>query len=284
MDFLSMKRKPASSAASTSLRTSTFADSFLPKKIRFDNSATGENSFTGDFSYLSKRNLADSFSQSASKSMKTDVTAQFEQKLSEKQAKILELQQKIIQIEMKFNDSLTAKNQLENDLSSIKDASKSKVKHYEDKIEDLQFEIKHLHHKFEELARENQLKKEKMEQLKLVCAEEKLLYSKELAGAEQKILDVQVEHELKVRKLEQSLENALWESSKHQLEAEEAKNQLKIREKVASPCNHQSVIEQQRQVILEMENALFAQRASFSQSQEAKLARIPQVFLKFVFN
>jgi hypothetical protein len=27
-----------------------------------------------------------------------------------------------------------------------------------------------------------------------------------------------------------------------------------------------------------MENALFAQRTTFSQSQEAKLARIPQVF------
>ena len=274
-----MKRKPASGAAS--LRTSQF-ESYLPKKIRFDSSATGENSFTGDFSLLPKR--AESFSQSIGKPSKVDLASQYEQKLSEKQAKIIELQQKITQSEMKINDLITANNRLEHNLSNVKDACNSKVKHHEDKIEDLQIEMKHLHYKFEQLSRENQMKKESMEQLKLACAEEKLSYSKGLTGSEQKIIDMQVEYETKIRNLEQSLENARWEANKNQLEAEEAKSQLKLKEKVASPCNHQGVIEQQRQVILEMENALFTQRTSFSQSQEAKLARIPQVLLGFTNN
>jgi predicted amino acid-binding ACT domain protein len=137
MEFLSMKRKPASMAVSTSsLRTSTL-DSFLPKKIRFDSSVTGENSFTGESSLFSKRNAAESFSQSLNKSTKLDVGAQYEQKLSEKQANILELQQKIIKTEMKLNNFVTAKDQLEHDLSNLKETCKTKVKHYEDKIDDL---------------------------------------------------------------------------------------------------------------------------------------------------
>jgi len=46
---------------------------------------------------------------------------------------------------------------------------------------------------------------------------------------------------------------------------------------VTAPCNHEAVIEQQQQVIQEMENALFSQRTAFSQSHEAKLAKIPQM-------
>lgn len=137
MDFLSMKRKPTSMAVSTSsLRPSTL-DSFLPKKIRFDSSVAGENSFTGESSLFPKRSVAESFSQSLNKSTKIDVGAQYEQKLSEKQANILELQQKIIQTEMKLNNVVTAKDQLEHDLSNLKETCKTKVKHYEDKIDDL---------------------------------------------------------------------------------------------------------------------------------------------------
>ena len=272
MEFLSMKRKPAS----TSVSSRTF-DSLLPKKIRFDSSTAGENSFTGEYSALSKRNLGDSYSQSLHKPAKVDLEAQFEQKLAEKQAKILELQQKIIQTEMKLNEIVTSKDRIEHELSSTKDACKMKIKHYEDKIEDLQIEIRQLHHKFDHLAKDNVAKRETLEQLKLVCAEERLSHSKDLAESEQKITDMKLEHDAKVRELEKKLETALWESSKYQLEAEEAQNQLKIREKVVSPCNHQTVIDQQRQVIVEMENALFAQRTAFSQSQEAKLAKIPQV-------
>ena len=46
---------------------------------------------------------------------------------------------------------------------------------------------------------------------------------------------------------------------------------------VAPSCDHESVMKQQRQVIVAMDNALFAQRSTNSASQEAKLARIPQV-------
>jgi len=117
-----------------------------------------------------------------------------------------------------------------------------------------------------------------MEQLKLLFAEEKLSCSKELAVSEQKIIDIQQGYEEKIKGLELNLENALLKASQYQMEAEEANNQLKLKERVVSPSStHQVVIEQQRQVILEMQNALFAQRATFSQSQEAKLARIPQV-------
>lgn len=230
----------------------------------------------GEYSVLSRRTASDSFNQSA-KALQVNATTKLEQQLAEKQATIVELQQKVIQAEMKLNDSLTVKEQLQFDLSNFKDVCKTKIKHYDDKIEDLHMEIKQLNSKIEQLTKENQMKKEAMEQFKLICAEEKLLYSKELAQSEQKIVEIQLQHESAIRELKQNLENAKWESDKHQLEAEEAKNQLKIREKVISPCNHHTVIEQQRQVILEMENALFAQRSSFSQSQEAKLARIPQV-------
>jgi len=43
-------------------------------------------------------------------------------------------------------------------------------------------------------------------------------------------------------------------------------------------------MEQQRQVIVAMENALFAQRSTTSASEEAKLARIPQVIGFILFN
>ena len=51
------------------------------------------------------------------------------QKLSEKQANILELQQKIIQTEMKLNNVVTAKDQLEHDMSNLKEKCKIKIKH-----------------------------------------------------------------------------------------------------------------------------------------------------------
>ena len=142
-------------------------------------------------------------------------------------------------------------------------------------------EIKQLHLRNEHMSKENLLKKEAVEHLKLAFAEEKLSCSQELAESEQKIIDLQLGYEEKIKELENNLENALLKASKYQMEAEEAKHQLKLKETVLSPSssNHlQVVIEQQRQVILEMENALFAQRTTFSQSQEAKLARIPQVF------
>lgn len=277
MEFLSMKRKPASSAVTTAMRTSTF-DSHLPKKMCFDSSVAEEISVTADSSSFARKGVADSYSQSYNKPTKVDMTAQYEQKISEKQAKVLELQQKIIQTEMKFNTLLTTKDQLDHDLSNLKDTCRTKIKHYEDKIENLQIEIKQLHLKNDRLAKENIFTKEAMDQLKLACAEEKISCNKELSRVEQKMIDMQLECEDKIRGLEKNLEKALWEANKHQMEAEEAKNQLKLKERVASsPSDHITVIEQQRQVILEMENALFAQRATFSQSQEAKLTRIPQL-------
>lgn len=137
MEFLSMKRKPASGTVPTALRTSTF-DSLLPKKMRFDSSVAEENSYTAESSSFARRSVADSHSQSYNKSAKADMTAQYEQKLSEKQAKILELQQKIIQAEMKFNTLLTTKDELDHGLSDVKDTCKTKIKHYEDEIENLQ--------------------------------------------------------------------------------------------------------------------------------------------------
>ncbi|KAK4017901.1 hypothetical protein OUZ56_033892 [Daphnia magna] len=137
MEFLSMKRKPASSAVATAMRTSTF-DSHLPKKMCFDSSVAEEISVTADSSSFARKGVADSYSQSYNKPTKVDMTAQYEQKLSEKQAKVLELQQKIIQTEMKFNTLLTTKDQLDHDLSNLKDTCRTKIKHYEDKIENLQ--------------------------------------------------------------------------------------------------------------------------------------------------
>jgi hypothetical protein len=48
-----------------------------------------------------------------------------------------EMEQKIIQTEMKLNNVVTAKDQLEHDMSNLKETCKIKIQHYEDKIEDL---------------------------------------------------------------------------------------------------------------------------------------------------
>ena len=88
------------------------------------------------------------------------------------------------------------------------------------------------------MSKENLLNKEAVEHLKLAFTEEKLSCSQELAESKQKIIDLQLGYEQKIKELEINLKNALLEASKYQ-----------------------------------MQNALFAQR-TFSQSQEAKLARI----------
>ena len=99
-------------------------------------------------------------------------------------------------------------------------------------------EIKQLHLRNEHMSKENLLNKEAVEHLKLAFTEEKLSCSQELAESKQKIIDLQLGYEQKIKELEINLKNALLEASKYQ-----------------------------------MQNALFAQR-TFSQSQEAKLARI----------
>ena len=99
-------------------------------------------------------------------------------------------------------------------------------------------EIKQLHLRNEHMSKENLLKKEAVEHLKLAFTEEKLSCSQELAESEQKIIDLQLRYEEKIKEQEINLKNALLEASKYQ-----------------------------------MQNALFAQR-TFSRSQEAKLARI----------
>lgn len=276
MNFLGFKRKTANtSSASASIHTPA-ADPFLPKRIRFDASAVGDNSILNDMSIVSRKTLQDSLNQSQ-KVCKVDQTAQWENKLAEKQARIVELQQKIIQMEMKLKETETMKGKLEFDVDSMKDFSRMKTKHLEEKIEDLQTEIRQLIQKNELLSKENVKKAETLKQLKLLLEEQKLAYDKEAATSEQKLIDIQSKLEDEVKKLKRSLEDAIWEASKRRAEVEEVKEQLKLKEKTVTECNHQVLIEQQQQVIVEMENALFAQRTTFAQSQEAKLAKIPQV-------
>ena len=85
--------------------------------------------------------------------------------------------------------------------------------------------------------------------------------------------------EEEISRLKRDLESAQWESRKLHLEAEEKQSEIQILKTrlVAPSCDYESVVEQQRRVIVAMENALFTQGSTTTSSQEAKLARILQV-------
>jgi len=278
MEFLGMKRKPAGTAASSSSAAPKAMDSVLPKRIRFDN--TGDlSSLTADYSgiFSGRRQVHDSISSS-----KLDISAaQSERQMAEKQAKIIDLQQKVVQLEMKLSESESSKEQLKITTKEVKEACAKKLKVTEDKIEDLKAELKHTQLKVDQLTCENQQKAETIQELKLSLSEDKLAFGRELADNEQLTTELQTSYEEQISRLRTLLLEAESQSTKFKTDAEEAQSQL--REAVAKitvntpSCDHQSIIEQQSQVIEEMQNALFAQRATFSQSQEAKLARIPQV-------
>ena len=78
------------------------------------------------------------------------------------------------------------------------------------------------------MSKENLLINQAVEHLKLAFAEGKLSCSQELAESEQKIIDAQLGYEEKIKELEINLENTLLKASKYQMEAEQAKNQLKL--------------------------------------------------------
>ena len=144
-------------------------------------------------------------------------------------------------------------------------------------------EIEHLKSRNDALIKENQEKKEKADYWKLFCSEEKLRHGREQSEMQELLTDERTRHEEEISRLKRELESAQWDAKKLQLEAEEKQSEIQIlktrlENNVAPSCDHESVMEQQRQVIVAMENALFAQRSTTSASQEAKLARIPQVF------
>lgn len=275
MEFLGMKRKPAGTAASSSSAAPKALDSVLPKRIRFDN--TGDlSSLTSDYSgiFSGRRQVHDSISSS-----RLDISAaQSERQVAEKQAKIIDLQQKVVQLEMKLSESESSKEQLKMTSKEVKEACAKKLKVYEDKIEDLKTELKQVQLKVDRLTSENQQKAEMIQELKLAGSEEKLAFGRELADNEQLTVELQTTYEEKIRELRIMLQEAESQSIRFQTDAEEARSQLKEAQSQVPPsCDHQRIIDQQSQVIEEMQNALFAQRTSFSQSEEAKLARIPQV-------
>ena len=67
-------------------------------------------------------------------------------------------------------------------------------------------EIKQVHLKNKQLSKENLLKTEAVEQIKLLFAEEKLSCSRELAVSEQKIIDIEQGYEEKIKMLELKLQ------------------------------------------------------------------------------
>lgn len=277
MEFLGMKRKPAGTAASSSSAAQNKPlDSVLPKRIRFDN--TGDlSSLTGDYSgiFAGRRQVHDSISTS-----RLDISAaQSERQMAEKQAKIIDLQQKVVQLEMQLSESESSKEQLKMTTKEVKEACAKKLKVYEDKIEDLKAELKQVQLKVDRLTSENHQKAELIQELKLAVSEEKLAFGRELADNEQLTVELQTTYEEQIRELRNTLHEAEKQIFKFETDAEEARSQLRdVQAQVLPPsCDHQSVIDQQSQVIEEMQNALFAQRTTFSQSQEAKLARIPQM-------
>ena len=272
MDFLGIKRK---TNISSTFRTPVM-EPVLPKKIKFDASGIADSSITG----LPSRKLQQTPLLRINP-MQSEKIIEIEQKLSEKQAMNVDLQQKLIQAQMKYKELETEKQKLELAASSMEESCKSRIKQFEEKIEDLHLEIKRLHQRIAELVKDNLQKKSLAEKLKLASSEEKLAFNQQLIEKQQELEEIQTSYDLEIKELKHKLEEASWEANKFRLEAEEASNKLTLQEKIQTSCNHEATIEHQRQVILQMENALFAQRSASSQSQEAKLARIPQVSLKF---
>ena len=257
MDFLlGQKRKPLNQSAASKAPA---PDSLLPKRIRYDITSTSISSINNSFTHTAA------------------LKNHHDQELSEVKAQMMNLQQKVIQLEMKLSETETSRTQLRLSLTHVEDACKSQIRQHRDKIEDLQAEI--VRHKLvnSDLSRANTETKESMEKLKIDCAEEKLARSRQTAAVEEETEEMRVKFETEIVRLKKDLESGAWEVKKYQLEVEEARKQLELKEKVVAVCDHEVVIEQQQQVIREMENALFSQRAVFSKSHEAKLAKIPQV-------
>ena len=274
MDFLSIKRKYSNALPNSSQRTSLFDGTGVAKRIHFDSSATA------DSSTFSSRNLqleVQRPTQTPNVTAKPDSTSQLEQRVADRQAAIVDLQQKLVHMEMKLSESEGKRDRLQTAFTNSEEAYRGKIKHCEDKIEDLREERKQLYAKNAELVRDNLQKKAAADKLRLNLGEEKLAYEQKLFAKEQALEEAEIHFELETKKLKEQVEQATWEAEKFRLEAEEACSKLQLRESPASLPREDSVIEHQRQVIVEMENALFAKRSTFSQTHEAQLARIPQV-------
>jgi len=273
MDFLlGQKRKPQ---ASSVVSKPAAQDSLLPKRIRYDVTATSESS--EPLPAFARRSVHDSFSHSSMNKSRFDSTSQLEQEFSSKKAQVMNLQQKLIQLEMKLSGAETDKSQLKSNMTHVQDASKLHIQQYKDQIENLKSDIEKLQLKNLDLSTENVQIKESMEEMKVNYANERLVCKQKITSVEQEKEEMQNQLQLEINQLKRNSEVVTWEVEKHKLEAEEAKKLLQLKERVTAPCNHEAVIEQQQQVIQEMENALFSQRTAFSQSHEAKLAKIPQM-------
>jgi len=128
MDFLGIKkRRPGVSSTSrpqpgtsSQLRTPAAAESFLPKKFRFDNTATGEMSSMTEFN-------SSLFSSSRRAPASGVASHSHERQLSEKQAEIVALHQKLVEMEMKLGETQTGKRKLEAELIGLKDALQTQV-------------------------------------------------------------------------------------------------------------------------------------------------------------
>lgn len=279
MDFLlGQKRKPSTSSAMS--RTAA-QDSLLPKRIRYDATATSENS--EPLSAFARRGLHDSFGHSSVNRSRQDPAPHLEQELANKKAQVMNLQQKVIQLEMKLSSVETDKGQLKLSLTHAQDTCKIQIQQFKDQIEDLQVEIEQYQLKNHNLIEENVQIKELVDKLKVDSANEKLSHRQKIMAIEHEMVEMQNQLQSEINQLKHNLETSTGEVEKLKLETEETNKLLQLKERVTTSSNHEAVIEQQQQVIREMENALFSQRSAFSQSQEAKLAKIPQVTLIFLY-
>ena len=270
-EYLASKR-PIKMSFSTNT-SSTNADSVLPKRIRFDKSAAGDNSLMGiDLSGMSSisRNANQSLpgaimaAARQTKTAKESCCQQNEMKLAEKQAAVLELEQKLINSQMKLKELETENSRLQYHTASVEEKCRVKLKQFREQNEDLEREVAKSGLKLVELARDKAQAKAASDQLKTLASQEKLSYSQKLLAKDQELEELQTSYEDEMQELRQKLEHVTWELNNYKLQAEEADKKLLMLEKVDTSNDHEATIKHQRQVIMEMENALFAQLAAFS--------------------
>jgi len=219
MDFLlGQKRKPQASSA---VSKPAAQDSLLPKRIRYDVTATSESS--EPLPAFARRSVHDSFSHSSMNKSRFDSTSQLEQEFSSKKAQVMNLQQKLIQLEMKLSGAETDKSQLKSNMTHVQDASKLHIQQYKDQIENLKSDIEKLQLKNLDLSTENVQIKESMEEMKVNYANERLVCKQQITSVEQEKEEMQNQLQLEINQLKRNSEVVTWEVEKHKLEAEEAK-------------------------------------------------------------
>lgn len=249
MDFLCLKR-PSSKAP----------PSRLSKKMNFDQEAT---------------------SVSASASQMDE-----ERKLAAKDAELADLRQQLVRARMRQSELETEVGRLDEAMRSADERRRAAEARQAAEADELRAEAERQRRRGAELSREALRQRQAADELRLAAGEMKLAHQQRLTAADRLLDEERQGRQVEVEELRLRLERAQLEANRQRLDADEVRERLLDAERRADEAaaatgatgaDLRATVEHQRQVILQMENALFAQRAAASQSQEARLARIPQL-------